>query len=994
LYRSHEGKVSDKWQRYLEEYDRLFAHFRNKPIRILEIGVQNGGSLEIWAKYFARAEAIVGCDINPKCATLQFEDPRISVIVGDVTHADVQADIKAASTEFDIIIDDGSHTSREVIQSFCRLFAVLADGGIYVIEDLHCSYWDKHEGGLFFPFSSVSFLKSLADIVNREHWGLRKSADEFLKGFQDEYGFVIDTELLDSVNSLEFSDSICTIRKLPKRENLIGKRVIAGKEATVKPLKGTGISTDQSIVVPSQAGKFWSDREAPLAEEVLLIADELEEQKLHVKKWRQLVTRQEAQIQELSTEVRRRDAELNHLRQTFSWRMTNPIRLLWKAWNFDAQYYLEQNPDVAQAGIDPFTHYEIRGRMEGRLPKPPGSSTDTDQQTRASWIRRVAERVFVWRVREKAGAQQIEESGGEVGGDASSQTEFSPNDYAGWVRRYDTLSDTDCADINKAVARMTSKPLLSVLMPTYNTKIEWIKQAIDSVRLQLYENWELCIADDASTCSELKEYLSHLPGTDPRIKVVFRKKNGHISAASNSALDICTADWVALMDHDDVLPKHALYHVAEAINNNPDADLIYSDEDKISDDGDRREPYFKCDWNPDLFLSHNMISHLGVYKRKIILDVGGFREGFEGSQDHDLALRYIEKIDQRRIVHIPRVLYHWRMHSESTASDAAAKPYAVIAGESAIQEHFDRCGVSATVEGQKYGYRIYYDLPQPEPLVTIIVPTRNQLNLLKNCIESIREKTLYSNFELLVVDNNSDDPEALAYLGKITNGSGIRVEQDPQPFNFAEINNSAVRNANGEFIALVNNDIEVISPDWLGEMVSIACQPGVGAVGAKLLYPDDSIQHAGVVLGIGGVGNHAFKHLPSDNPGYFCRAKVVSSFSALTGACLVVRKDIYLEVDGLDGKNLTVAFNDLDFCLRLREAGYRNVWTPHAMLIHHESASRGYEDTPEKWDRFTKEIAYMKSRWGDLLQNDPAYSPNLTLQDTDFSFAWPPRRPD
>lgn len=564
-------------------------------------------------------------------------------------------------------------------------------------------------------------------------------------------------------------------------------------------------------------------------------------------------------------------------------------------------------------------------------------------------------------------------------------------DYQEWIRRYDTLTDRERERIRKKAGKLEHKPLISVLMPTYNTPVEWLEEAINSVRGQLYENWELCIADDASTDPTIRKFLEAARKKDPRIKVTFREENGHISAASNSALELCEGEWVALLDHDDMLAEHALYCVADAINRHPESQLIYSDEDKISEQGYRFEPYFKCDWNRDLFYSHNMISHLGVYQRKLLLEIGAFRVGFEGAQDHDLALRYIEQIDPENIRHIPKVLYHWRRHPGSTTRGLAEKPYSIEAGTRALQEYFDRQDVPAHVEGRATGYRVRYSLPSRPPLVTLIIPTRNGLALLRNCIESIQLKTTYPNYEILVIDNGSDEEGTLGYLEELAATPRVSVLRDERPFNFGALNNAAVRKTRGEVLALVNNDIEVISQDWLTEMVSIALQPKVGAVGAKLLYPNGNTQHAGIVLGLGGVAGHAFKLSPGKDPGYHFRAQLISAYSAVTAACLVIRKEIYLGVGGFEEDNLTIAFNDVDFCIRVRESGYRNVWSPYAVLYHHESATRGYEDTKEKRSRFDEEVMFMQKRWGKLLLEDPCYNPNLTLSYEDFSLSWPPR---
>ena len=607
---------------------------------------------------------------------------------------------------------------------------------------------------------------------------------------------------------------------------------------------------------------------------------------------------------------------------------------------FHAEWYLKRYPDISASGVDPYEHYKKHGKLEGRFP-------------------------------------------------IDLPTNLDGNNYPKWVTEFDTLTPELRDSMLNRIKKFKQAPLISVVMPVYNPNPEWLKLAIESVRSQIYPNWEMCIADDVSTNSEIKPILEHYAKIDKRIKVVFRKKNGHISQATNSALELVSGEWVALLDHDDTLSEHALFWVADAINQKPNTQLIYSDEDKIDEKGQRFGPYFKCDWNQDLFYSHNMFSHLGVYKTELVRKVKGFRVGLEGSQDYDLALRCIEQVKPEQIHHIPRVLYHWRMHAESTAHSADAKPYAMIAGEKAINEHFERTGVDAKAKLIPYGYRVSYSLPKNLPLVSLIIPTRNGLNLIKQCIESILTKTTYKNYEILIVDNGSDDAETLKYLKKIATNKNIKVIRDDGPFNYSAINNNAVRQAKGEIIGLINNDIEVISPDWLSEMVSHAIRPEVGCVGAKLLYPNDDVQHAGVLLGVTGVAAHPHRNIPRNAHGYFSRANLIQSFSAVTAACLLVRKSTYESLGGLDEVNLKVAFNDVDFCIRVRDAGFRNIWTPYAELYHHESATRGQEDNPEKLARFNSEISFMMKHR--INKPDPAYSPNLTTSHEDFSLAWPPR---
>ena len=579
-----------------------------------------------------------------------------------------------------------------------------------------------------------------------------------------------------------------------------------------------------------------------------------------------------------------------------------------------------------------------------------------------------------------------------------------PNSYAAWAAAYDRLTPEIADQIRAKIAALPKRPLLSVLMPTYNTPEKWLVRAIESVRRQLYENWELCIADDASKEPHVRRILAAYQKKDPRIKVVYRETNGHISATSNSALELAHGDFFALLDHDDEIRPHALACVALELHAHPDADLIYSDEDKIDENGDRYDHYFKPDWNPDLFNVQNYISHLGVYRTLLVREVGGFRVGYEGSQDWDLAMRVIERTAPDRIRHIPKILYHWRSVPGSTAMVIGAKSYATHAAEKVITEHFVRTGVNATISPTKGSYwRVHYPVPTPAPRVSLIIPTRNRLEFLQPCVESLLAKTTYPNFELLIVDNDSDDPATLAYLRALDRGTGlptrdsaatsprVRVIHSPGDFNFSALNNFAVGHTDAPLIGLLNNDLEVINADWLDEMVSHALRPEIGCVGAKLYYPDDRIQHAGVILGIGGVAAHAWQTHPRGAAGQAHRNLLQQNLSAVTAACLVIRRELYLHVGGLNADQLKVAFNDVDFCLKVRAAGFHNLWTPYAELYHHESASRGKEDTLEKRDRFRSEVEYMRATWGDLLDADPAYNPNLTHTVNDFTLALPPR---
>jgi O-antigen biosynthesis protein len=564
--------------------------------------------------------------------------------------------------------------------------------------------------------------------------------------------------------------------------------------------------------------------------------------------------------------------------------------------------------------------------------------------------------------------------------------------YHQWIHKYDALTDIDRGLIQKRIAQMSYKPLISVVMPVYNIDVRWLREAIESVRNQLYPHWELCIADDASSKSEVKDVLKEYERLDSRIKVVYRENNGHISAASNSALCLATGEFIALMDHDDVLAEHALYLVVEELNKHSDADIVFSDEDKIDERGIRYEPYFKSDWNPDLFYSQNFVSHLGIYRRKLINEIGGFRLGYEGSQDYDLALRVVERTSKDKIRHIPFILYHWRAISGSTALAVGEKNYAHEVARKALRSHFERLGIKVQVTNGVGAYhRVIYEVPKPAPLVSLIMPTRDRLGLLQRSVKDILQATDYANIELIIVDNQSEQLDTIAFLKNIQSDRRVRVLKYDRPYNFSAINNMAAREANGNIIGLVNNDIGVINPGWLTEMVSHAVRQEIGAVGVMLYYSNDTIQHAGVVLGIGGVAGHVHKHLPRGIRGYFSRAALIQNFFAVTAACILMRRSVFKEVGGLDEDNLPVAFNDVDLCIKIHNHGYRILWTPYAELYHYESATRGSDHTPEQLPRFMNEVSYMKQRWKDILNNDPYYSPNLSLENDNFSLAYPPR---
>ena len=564
-------------------------------------------------------------------------------------------------------------------------------------------------------------------------------------------------------------------------------------------------------------------------------------------------------------------------------------------------------------------------------------------------------------------------------------------DYAEWIRRYDQFDTQTIERLRQVAARGPSGPLISIVMPVFDPKPEWLEAAIQSVLDQTYPHWQLCITDDASHQPEVRLVLNNAAEKDDRVKVAFRPVNGHISAASNSALELVKGQYIGMLDHDDVLPCHALQCVADAIRNNPRAVLIYSDEDKLDPAGNRCDPHFKPDWNIDLLRSHNYICHFSVVRTEAVHRVGGFRLGYEGAQDYDLFLRVAEHASPDTIIHIPRILYHWRKHPESASANPSAKPYATKAAERALNDHLSRCRIHGVAKTEPSGhFHVTYFLPKEQPSVTIIIPTKNRLDLLRRCVESILLRTEYRNYTILIIDNGSDEKEIINWLAQMCRVAPLKTLRDERSFNFSAMMNLGARHSDGEFLVLLNNDTEVLTPEWLSEMVGIGIQEDVGAVGARLWYPDDTLQHGGCIM-VGGVAGHAHKHLPKGLEGYFKRAVLQQSFSAVTGACLLVRKAHFLEAGGFDEENLSVAFNDIDFCLKLLSLGYRNVFAPKAEFYHHESASRGLEDTVDKRTRFDKEVRFMQAKWAKIIRDDPAYNPNLTCHREDFSLAFPPR---
>lgn len=561
-------------------------------------------------------------------------------------------------------------------------------------------------------------------------------------------------------------------------------------------------------------------------------------------------------------------------------------------------------------------------------------------------------------------------------------TRNRPIPYRKWIQRH-LPSQKELEEQKKY--RFLYRPKISIVVPLYKTPEKYLRAMIDSVRNQSYSNWELCLSDGSGENSPLTELLKQYEEKDSRIKVVYNNRQLHIAENTNEAIKIATGDFIAFSDHDDLLTPDAMFHVAKAVNENMELEVLYSDEDKVSA-GDRfMQPHMKPDFNIDLLRTVNYICHLFVVKKAMIDKVGMLRPEFDGAQDYDFIFRCVEATD--KIYHIPRILYHWRFFEGSTAENPESKLYAFEAGKRAVEAHYERVGIHAEVmQGEFLGlYRTRY-IRDYDPLVSILIPNKDHTDDLDRCIRSIEEKSTYHNYEYIIIENNSDREETFAYYRKLEeeNPKAHVVYWDGE-FNYSAINNYGASFAKGEYLLLLNNDVEVINPEWLEEMLGYCMREDVGIVGARLYYPDDTIQHAGVVIGFGGIAGHAFVQQKRGTTGYCHRIICAQDYSAVTAACMMVKKSVFEEVGGLT-EELQVAFNDVDFCMKVRQAGKLVVYNPYVELYHYESKSRGLEDTPEKVARFNNEIKIFSKRWPEILEKgDPYYNPNLTLESQDFS---------
>jgi GT2 family glycosyltransferase len=553
----------------------------------------------------------------------------------------------------------------------------------------------------------------------------------------------------------------------------------------------------------------------------------------------------------------------------------------------------------------------------------------------------------------------------------SSRGATPSTEYQAWFEAH-RAKPADLAAMRDEIRAFDYQPCVSIITPVFNTPVKWLEECVQSVLDQVYEKWELILVDDDSSDPELLKRLPELAARDSRIVLAKDDKRGGISAASNRGLQLAQGDWIGFLDHDDVLEPDALFQHLRWLQDHRDADLIYSDEDKLTEQG-LDSPIFKPDWSLDFFLSCNYVCHFTLIRREAVKQVGGFRSEFDGAQDYDLFLRIIERTT--RIDHIPRILYHWRRSTASTADNIRRKPGSLETGRLALEAHLERTGARGhvSVDWRTHAYWIKRELTEAKK-ISIIIPVRDRVDLLARCIGSLTKETAYAPYEIVIVDNDSQTDEARAYLSALKH----RVIHYSGPFNFSALNNFAVEQTDSPWLLFLNNDTEVIEGDWLAIMAEHIQRPEVGAVGPRLLYPDDTVQHGGIVVGVGGIAEHAFRGFPAEAPGVCRQLQVTRNYSAVTGACLLTRREVFNKVGGFDEERLPVTFSDVDLCLKIRRAGYLVVYTPFAKLYHHESGTRRRTVEP-------LETEVMRERWPAVLEYDPYYNPNLSREQADFS---------
>jgi O-antigen biosynthesis protein len=972
-YAAHHGKVSDKWSLYLATYQRLFAPYRSRPVRLLEIGIENGGSLAIWAQHFASATAIIGCDINPACGELRYDDPRIHVVVGDANTDGTERLIANHSEGFDLIVDDGSHRSGDIIRSFVRYFRRLEEGGLFLVEDLHCSYWGEFDGGLLDPWSSMAFFKRLADVLNHEHWGVPHARADILRSFEARYGVQPSESLLAEIHSIEFVNSMCAISKRTSAENVLGSRVVVGEDALAEPIVARSgclsIAADQSANAWSALPPLPEDEALQLRERLEAERAKVDRQDLQIWKLRKSLAMTSSQVQierkfarnlaaetgaqrEKVTQLENAAAamqaaaeasrvQVDAMLRSTSWRVTAPVR-----W---ARLQLGRMRRMVR----------LVSALSRRVGGPAGL---------------VRHGLHVLRHQGLSGLKsKLRAQAGKITAPGPLHFEAIARDI--FTHQQSELSGELAQQIQSAFPH---QPLISVIMPVYKTPVQWLQRAVESLQEQYYERWELCAVDDCSPTDEQRNLLQKLAASDARVRFKVMESNGGISAASNVALEMARGEYVALLDHDDELTPDALFRVVEAINQQSDVDFVYSDECKV-DDTSTRELFhfiFKPDWSPELMFNAMLTGHLTIYRKVLVDDVGGFRSLYDFSQDYDLALRVAEVA--RRIVHVERVLYLWRSIPGSAA--AGDKGFARESNIAALNDALVRRGIFGVALPLEHANCVRIALPEEPTRVSIIIPSDSLQNL-RPALQAIRTGTDYPNYEVVVVCNG---PLAARLADEFFDWDVLTFAPYNKPYNFSDKCNEGAKTAAGDVLVFYNDDVFPLQRDWIERLIEYLWVDGVGGVSPKLLHADDTIQYAGMISGTPGLCGTAYNNVPFNAPDSFLTMhKYVRNVSILSGACCALRKEVFWRVGAFDADNTPDAHSDLDLSYKLMEAGLRCVYTPYALLRHIGNHSWGAKRRKERAD------AFMLRRWGGYVSKDPFFTASMKrVLYRDFAFSY------
>lgn len=1003
LYAQHRGKVSDKWLSYLEFYDELFTPLRDAPLRILEIGIQNGGSLEIWAKYFPNAKCIVGCDIANEAARLEFKDRRISVVVGDANLSNTVAKIESLSPEYDLIIDDGSHRSDDIVRSFSIYFHKLAENGLYIAEDLHCAYWENFEGGIEAPFSSINFFKRLADLVNREHWGNTLASDAILNYFSERYCASFAASALDRVKEVRFRNSICVVSKGQEGDNEIGPRKVVGTEALVEPTINTSVDgmkfvgADQSrnpygpgSVLLESASDAYSD-----------LIKKVSEEQMRTVEINAMLASLDKSVRELTeTLVRERRQPLMLLRRLTLYRAARSLAKL-KVFPETIRDKLsksssENNPlKIVPSQLEKKTlkikQSLLRRAAFHRSGKPRGWLRSIALQVDEGRIRPTWRRVFY----KKNGLlrpdfanflrtnlsfiERFPELRQALPLVSSRNTGLMVNPEEAMRQLFESQqAELTYVDARDLIDGLAHQPLISIIMPVYNTPPKWLHRVVESLQQQYYHNWELCVVDDCSPKQDQRELLRKMAMDDARIRLTVMPQNSGISAASNSALEMARGEFLALVDHDDEITPDALLRMVEAINRNPEADFLYSDECKIDDTSARRlfDFILKPDWSPEIMLNFMITGHLTVYRTDIVRQIGGFRSEYDFSQDYDLALRMGEV--SRSIVHIERILYLWRAIAGSAAS--GGKDYARKTNIQALSDALRRRGVQGAAISEKHANRVSVILPRTGTRVSIVIPSDSTENL-RLALNAIRAGTDYNNYEIRVVCKSS---VAELLEMEYQDWPAVHFVRYDKPYNFSDKCNVGAEAAEGDILVFYNDDVFPISRDWIERLIEYLWLPDVGATSPQLLYEDGTIQYAGMISGTPGLAGTAYHRLPLNHTDDFLSMnRLVRNISILSGACCAMRRDLFRDVGGFDEQNTPDGHSDLDISFKILAKGQRCVYTPYSLLTH-----IGNHSWNAKAGKYKADI-YCLKRWGSYISRDPYFSESMCRAlYTDFTYEY------